>query len=89
MSLAQAIDLLAGMLRALIYLTGPLLGVCLVTGVVVGVVQTATQINEPSVSFLVKVIAVVAAGTVLGSQLGTLVVEYARQSLEAVSQVVR
>jgi flagellar biosynthetic protein FliQ len=89
MTLEQAIDLLSGMLRALLFVVGPLLAVSLVSGVLVGIVQTATQINEPSISFLVKVLSVVAAGTVLGSQLATYVVQYAHTSFEAVAQVVR
>jgi type III secretory pathway component EscS len=55
----------------------------------VGIVQTATQINEGSISFLVKVCAVLGIIVVLGPQLGSYVVSYTRSSFEDIAQVVR
>ena len=85
----QAVGIVAALLRTTFLVAGPLLAVSLIAGVIVGVIQTATQINEASVSFLAKVVAVVAVGIALGSQLATYVVDYTRSNFEAVSQVVR
>ncbi len=85
----QAVSLIAGLLRTTFLVAGPPLFVALVAGILVGVAQTATQINEGSISFLVKVLAVVGVGIALGSQLATYVLDYTRESFEAISQVVR
>lgn len=41
-------------LLTIFYVAGPILGVILVIGVLVGVFLAATQINEPTVSFVPK-----------------------------------
>jgi flagellar biosynthesis protein FliQ len=85
----QAVALVANLLRTTMFVTGPLLAVAVFAGVVVGIVQTATQINEASISFIVKVTAVVAVGAVLGSQLSTYLIDYTRTTYGAIATVVR
>jgi flagellar biosynthetic protein FliQ len=85
----QAISLVQGLFRTTLFVTGPLLACALLAGVVVGIVQTATQVNEASISFLVKVCAILAVLVVLGPQLGSYVVSYTRASFEEIAQVVR
>lgn len=84
-----AVALLAEMLRVAFQVAGPLLLVALATGVVVGVVQAATQINEASLGFVVKVVALAGALVALGPTLASFTVTYARASLRAVEHVVR
>ncbi len=59
-------DLPAGMLREglllLAVVGGPLFAVLLVVGVAVGVLQAATQVNDPAIGFLARALA---AGIVL------------------------
>lgn len=43
-----------GALLTILYLAGPMLAVILVIGVLVGVFLAATQINEPTLSFVPK-----------------------------------
>lgn len=45
----------------------PLLLAVLATGVVVGILQAATSINEPTVAFVAKVIALVAVVALTGN----------------------
>lgn len=89
MNLDQAIALIAELFRTTLFVVGPILAASLVAGVLVAVVQTATQVNEASISFLTKIIAVVMVGLVLGPHLATYVIDYARTSWQAVGQVVR
>lgn len=88
MTTDQALSLMATFLRTVLYLTAPLLSVSLVAGVVVGIIQTATQINEASISFLVKVAAVVLTCIVLGAHLGAYAIDYTRTCLGAIGAVV-
>jgi flagellar biosynthetic protein FliQ len=44
----------------------PLLAVSLVVGLVIGIIQAATQIHEPTVNFVPKLLALLAVLAVLG-----------------------
>ncbi len=63
-------------LEVALWVGGPLLLVMLVVGVVVGIVQAATQINEPTIAFVTKAIALTAALFALGSFLLAYLVDY-------------
>lgn len=89
MSPDQAIALVATFLRTALYAAGPVLIVALAAGVVVGILQTATQINESSISFLVKVSAIIVVVVVLGPQLASYVTDYTRASLRSIADVAR
>jgi flagellar biosynthetic protein FliQ len=84
-----AIALITDALRATMMAAGPVLAAALVAGLLVGVAQTVLQVNEASVSFVVKVIAVTAVLAVLGPAIGTQMVDYTRRSIESIALVVR
>ena len=71
-----ALTELRGGLEIALWVGGPLLLVVLVVGVVVGVVQAATQINEPTIAFVAKAAALTAAMFALGAILLGTLVEY-------------
>lgn len=89
MTTEGALSLLMGLLTAAAHMAAPLLAVSLVTGVAVGLVQTVAQVNEASVSFVVKTVAVLAALVAVGPALVAHAVQYTRASLAAVEHVVR
>ena len=89
MSAEACLGMLAHMLQVTISVAGPLLLASLVAGLLVGVIQTATQVNEPSVSFLVKTGAVLAVLVALGGVLVAQVTSYTRESFGAIADVVR
>jgi flagellar biosynthetic protein FliQ len=68
---------------------GPMLLVALVVGIVVGVLQAATQVNEASVSFGAKLLAVGVAFAVLGSWTLRQFVDYTSRTISSISDVVR
>jgi flagellar biosynthesis protein FliQ len=55
-----------GALLTIFYVAGPILAVIMVIGIVVGVFLAATQINEPTVSFVPKFLGTGLALVVLG-----------------------
>ena len=59
-------------------LAAPLLLVSLVTGLVISILQAATQINEMTLSFIPKIIAVVVAIVVAGPWMLNLLLDYMR-----------
>ena len=58
MDLTHVIDWSRDALRMTLLLGGPLLGVALVVGLVVGVLQTLTQLHEPVVGLVPRLLAI-------------------------------
>lgn len=85
----HALALLRGLAQTVLAAAGPVLLTSLVAGVAVGILQTATQINEASVSFVVKLIAVALVTVLVGPMIAAHVVTYTKQSFAAVAEVVR
>ncbi len=71
-------------LEVTLLLAAPLLLVALVTGLLVGVFQAATQINEMTLSFIPKLIAMAAAIAIAGPWMIKLIVNYTRQLFESI-----
>jgi len=61
MEMAEVIDWSREALRMALLLGGPLLAVALVVGLVVGVGQTLTQMHEPAIGQVARLVAVLAA----------------------------
>jgi flagellar biosynthetic protein FliQ len=76
MSPELALTELRGGLVATLWIAGPLLLTVLVVGVVVGIIQAATQLNEPTIAFVAKAGALTAALFALGSLLLGHLVEF-------------
>jgi flagellar biosynthetic protein FliQ len=89
MSADQALSTILELFKTVMWVAGPILAVSLVAGLLVGVAQTVLQINEQSVSFIVKVAAIVGVLLLLGPMLASKVVEYTRTSLSSIENVVR
>lgn len=88
MNADQATVLIGNLLQTVLFIAGPILVASLIAGVLVGIIQTATQINEASVSYVVKVIAVGAVLVVLGPRLAQQAIGYARGNFKAIATVV-
>ncbi|WP_028917060.1 flagellar biosynthetic protein FliQ [Pseudoxanthomonas sp. J35] len=63
-------------LEVALWVGGPLLVAVLVVGVAVGIVQAATQLNEPTIAFVAKAAALTAALFAAGSFLLAYLVDY-------------
>jgi len=67
------LGLISDMLRLALMLSLPLLGVILVAGVLISVLQVVTQIQDPSIAFIPKLVLFVITLELLGHwMLGTL-----------------
>ena len=67
-----------------ILLAGPLLAAALFVGVVVGLFQAATQINESTLSFVPKLAAIALALMVAGGWMLGLLVDYTRELYQSI-----
>ncbi|HLV66891.1 MAG TPA: flagellar biosynthetic protein FliQ [Polyangiaceae bacterium] len=84
-----AVDLLRAALIAAAKVAGPMLLVALLVGILVGVLQAATQVNEASVSFVSKLLAVGATAVVLGSWTLNQLIDYTARTLASIADVLR
>lgn len=71
-------------LEITILLAAPLLIVALMVGLLVGVFQAATQINEQTLSFIPKLLAMAVALMIAGPWMLKLIVSYTRELFEGI-----
>ena len=65
-------------MKVAISVAAPLLLVALVTGLIISILQAATQINEMTLSFIPKIIAVFVAIIIAGPWMLNLLLDYMR-----------
>lgn len=88
MDAQQALHLGQQGLVMLLTVASPLLLAVLVVGLVVSVLQAATQINEVTLSFVPKVLAAVAVLIVAGPWMLATLVDYIQRTLLAIPSAV-
>jgi flagellar biosynthetic protein FliQ len=75
-------------LYTMLLLAAPLLLAALVVGLVISILQAATQINEMTLSFIPKLIAVFVALVVAGPWMLTMLVDHLQRVLTSVAFVI-
>lgn len=89
MNADAALDLMMAFVEILLLLSTPLLLLSLVIGVGVGILQTATQIQEASISYVAKSLALIGLLLVVGPKLFSHMVTYTKGRIHAIEEVVR
>ncbi len=75
-------------LMLLLLVAAPILLTVLVVGLLVSILQAATQIHEATLSFVPKVLAAVAVMAITGPWMLTSLVEYIQRTLQAIPTAV-
>lgn len=75
-------------LEITLMLAAPMLLVALVTGLIVGAFQAATQINEMTLSFIPKLIAISVALMIAGPWMLKVLVGYTRELFESIPSLI-
>jgi flagellar biosynthesis protein FliQ len=65
-------------MRVALMMAAPLLLVALISGLIISILQAATQINEQTLSFIPKILAVAATVVVAGPWMLNLMLDYIR-----------
>ena len=78
MDSAMVVDIGRQALWATLVVSAPLLGVALVVGLVVGVIQAATSINEMTLSFIPKLVCIGLAMLLFGGWMLAMLVDFTR-----------
>ena len=77
METTQILDVFRDMINIAIRISGPMLIVCMIVGVVIAILQAVTQIHEQSIAFILKVIVVVLFLSLGGSWMLNMLHEFA------------
>ncbi|MCC6170422.1 MAG: flagellar biosynthesis protein FliQ [Gammaproteobacteria bacterium] len=75
-------------LEIMLLLSMPLLLVALAVGLLVGVFQAATQINEMTLSFIPKLLAMTASLALAGPWMLKILVGYTRELIESIPSLI-
>ena len=88
MDSATVMSLGTGALEVTLALSAPLLLAALITGVVVGAFQAATQINEMTLSFIPKLLVMALVMALAGPWMLHTLVNYTRELILSIPQLV-
>jgi flagellar biosynthetic protein FliQ len=84
MDTSTVIDLGREALFVAVIIAAPLLGVALLVGLIIGVIQAATSINEMTLSFIPKLAALVLILLGLGSWQISVLIDFTRRIYERI-----
>ncbi|ADQ39974.1 flagellar biosynthetic protein FliQ [Caldicellulosiruptor acetigenus I77R1B] len=71
------------------YVAGPILLVSMVVGIVISILQATTQINEQTLTFVPKLIAIALSLLIFGQWMLTKVIEFTRYLWTNINQFVK
>jgi flagellar biosynthetic protein FliQ len=75
-------------LQVMLMVSGPLLIVALVIGLVVSILQAATQINEMTLSFIPKILGIFATLMLLGPWMISMLVDYTQRLISNIPNII-
>jgi len=89
MSSDMAVQIGRDALFMVMLVSAPMLGLGLLVGVLVSIFQATTQIQEQTLAFIPKIIAVFVAVLVFGPWILSLMVDYTREIFLSLPQMIR
>lgn len=82
MSTVEILDVMYHAFQLALKMSLPLLLISMVVGIVIAIFQAATQIHEQTVTFVPKLLAILAVLSVTGSSMLVMLQEFFRQMLQ-------
>lgn len=89
MSLGSVVTLMQGGIFEIIILSAPVLIVALVVGLVIAIFQATTSIQEQTLTFVPKIMAILGTLALLGSWMFSSLREYTLNLFSMISQIAR
>ncbi len=84
----SVIGLIQQALQILVMVSAPLLLTALVVGLIVSIFQAATQINEMTLSFIPKLLAMFLVFLLVGPWMLTTMIDFTRQLFSSIPQLI-
>lgn len=85
MTIQSSLDVLREAFVTIMTVAGPVLLIALVIGLVISVIQAATQIQEQTLSFVPKVLAVIGSLIIFGNFMLNSILAYTEKIFEIIS----
>ena len=76
-------------LKMIIYVSAPMLGLSMLVGIAVSIFQATTQIQEQTLAFVPKILAVLGAIAVFGPWMIRILVEYVQRLYTNINLLIR
>ncbi|XBC39811.1 MAG: flagellar biosynthesis protein FliQ [Buchnera aphidicola (Chaetogeoica yunlongensis)] len=87
MTVESAMNLLYDAMKVMMIVSSPLLLSALISGLIISIFQAVTQINEQTLSFIPKIIAVLISMMVFGSWILSVLVDYTKMLFNNLSYI--
>ncbi|MGC4404522.1 flagellar biosynthesis protein FliQ [Methyloversatilis sp. MC4-4] len=88
MTPTTVVDIGRHAVEILLIISAPMLGAALITGLIVSIFQAATQVNEMTLSFIPKLIAVFLVIVLAGPWMITLMTDYIRRLYSSIPSLI-
>lgn len=85
----MVINLGSEAIKTVIFLSGPMLAAAMIVGILVSVIQAVTQINESTLTFIPKMVAVVAVLSVMAPWMLDVIQQYATHMIGNAGEWIR
>jgi len=89
LDIAMVVDIAKHAIWVSILLSAPLLGTALIVGLSIGIIQAATSVNEMTLSFIPKLLAMALALVIFGGWQLSMLVDFARLMFERIPLLFR
>lgn len=89
MDQGAVIDLAMNALKVVILVSAPMLGVSMLVGLAISIFQATTQIQEQTLSFVPKVLAVFASIAIFGAWMLRVLIEYTQGLYLNINQYIK
>ncbi len=83
------IDLAQKALMTVVYVSAPMLGLSLIVGLAISIFQATTQIQEQTLTFIPKILAVLGGILLFGSWMLRVLIEYTQNLYININQFIR
>lgn len=89
MDQGTVIDIAQSALRTMLLVSAPVLGLSLLVGLVVSIFQATTQIQEQTLTFVPKIIAVIVSMIVFGPWMIKVMMEFTQNIFTSMNQLIK
>ena len=87
MTIEKVLDILREAFFAIIEVAGPTLVIALVVGLVISIFQATTQLQEQTLSFVPKILAVIASLIIFGNFMLNVLIEFTEKIFETIASL--
>ncbi|MBM6614685.1 flagellar biosynthesis protein FliQ [Desemzia sp. RIT804] len=87
MTIEKVLDILREAFFAIIEVAGPTLMIALVVGLLISILQATTQLQEQTLSFVPKILAVIASLIIFGNFMLNVLIEFTEKIFEMIASL--